>query len=434
MNAAQIIAKQRDQALLSAAEITWFAKGLATGEVSDAQAAAFAMAVVLNGLEEDERIALTKAMRDSGEILHWDLPGPVLDKHSTGGVGDSVSLVLAPALAACGAYVPMLSGRGLGHTGGTLDKLESIPGYHAEVGIERLRDVVAEVGCAIVGTTRDIAPADRRFYAIRDVTGTVESVDLITASILSKKLAAGLDGLVLDVKAGSGAFMTDMADAERLARSLLRTSKGAGCPTTALITDMNQPVVPAAGNALEVIEVMKALTGTATRRLTELTCALGGAVLALGGLADDTAAGEAAIAKALSTGAAAEKFGQMVAALGGPTDFLTCWADRVPAAPVMRAVASVQTGIVQRIDGHALGMTVVELGGGRKRQSDLVNPSVGLSELAEIGQAIGPGAPLAMVHAADEATAERAVSMVRAAYTIGAAPVTSLPLIYQKVA
>ncbi|MCC6972270.1 MAG: thymidine phosphorylase, partial [Phycisphaerales bacterium] len=257
MDARTIIAAVRDRRGLPGDAATWFANGLASGEVTDAQAGAFAMAVLLNGLSAEERAGWTLAMRDSGRVLRWNMPGPVVDKHSTGGIGDSTSLLLAPALAACGAYVPMISGRGLGHTGGTLDKLESIPGYRTEVPIEDLNGLVAEIGCAIIGATADIAPADRRLYAIRDVTGTVESIDLITASILSKKLAAGLEALILDVKVGSGAFMKTIVDARALARSLTATANLAGCRTAALITDMDQPLGSSAGNALEVIEVME---------------------------------------------------------------------------------------------------------------------------------------------------------------------------------
>jgi thymidine phosphorylase len=286
-DARSILARLRDGETLSEAELFWFAEGLATGAVTDAQAGAFAMAVCARGLGPRGRVQLTAAMRESGRVLRWDLDGPVLDKHSTGGVGDCVSLVLAPALAACGAFVPMISGRGLGHTGGTLDKLEAIPGYRTQIGIDELQEMVADIGCAIVGASGDIAPADKRLYAVRDVTGTVESIDLITASILSKKLAAGLEALVLDVKLGSGAFMATPTEALALAQALVDTAQGAGCMTTALITDMSQPLVPSAGNALEVIEVMEVLTsGDLTPPLAKLAQALGGEVLALGGLAD----------------------------------------------------------------------------------------------------------------------------------------------------
>jgi thymidine phosphorylase len=400
--------------------LTWFAKGLATGEVTDAQAAAFAMAVCWRGLGDQGRVALTRAMRDSGDVLEWDLPGPVIDKHSTGGIGDCVSLLLAPALAACGAYVPMISGRGLGHTGGTLDKLEAIPGFRTGLTEAQLRAQLGQTHCAIVSATAEIAPADRRLYAIRDVTGTVTSIDLITASILSKKLAAGLEALVLDVKCGSGAFMKTLPEAEALARALVSTAQGAGCMTSALITDMSQPLATAAGNALEVIEVMETLTGTSVNvALWDLTAALGGEALALGGIARDVEDGEGRIIAVLESGAAAECFGRMVAAQGGPLDFVERWPDRLPSAPVMREVPALEDGFITAIDGHALGNAVVHLGGGRLREGDRVNPSVGFSDLAGIGEEIGAGVPLAMVHAATEEAAEAAIRAVQAAYAIG---------------
>ncbi|MBC58572.1 MAG: thymidine phosphorylase [Confluentimicrobium sp.] len=434
MDARVIIAKLRDEERLSDEEITWFANGLANGGVTDAQAGAFAMAVLLNGLVKEERVALTRAMRDSGQVLQWDLPGPVLDKHSTGGIGDCVSLLLAPAVAVCGGDVPMISGRGLGHTGGTLDKLEAIPGYRCDVSVERLQAITASIGCAIVGASADIAPADKRLYAIRDVSGTVESVDLITASILSKKLAAGLEALVLDVKVGSGAFMKTMEDAEDLAESLVETAHGAGCMTSALITDMSQPLVAAAGNALEVIEVMETLTGSGvTPALWDITCALGGELLALGGLAADAGDGAGRIARALESGAAAEKFGEMVAELGGPLDFVERWPDRLPSAPVVREVPALASGVVRAIDGHALGLAVVELGGGRKREGDRINPSVGLSELAPLGETVSPDVPLALIHAATEEAADAVEQAVRAAFTIGDAHPTIPPLVHRRL-
>ncbi|PTW49530.1 thymidine phosphorylase [Rhodovulum kholense] len=434
MDARSIIARVRDDEALTDADLHWFAEGLATGAVTDAQAGAFAMAVLLNGLTNPERVGLTRAMRDSGKVLDWDLPGPVLDKHSTGGIGDCVSLALAPALAACGAFVPMISGRGLGHTGGTLDKLESIPGYRSEVPVSTLKEITAQVGCAIVGASGDIAPADRRLYAIRDVSGTVESIDLITASILSKKLAAGLEALVLDVKVGSGAFMKDMEEAEDLARALVATAQGAGCMTSALITDMSQPLVGAAGNALEVIEVMETLTGTGvTPALWDLTCALGGEVLALGGLADDAADGALRIARALESGEAALKFGEMVAELGGPADFVERWPDRLPAAPVLCEVTAPEGGIVQAIDGEALGLAVVALGGGRRREGDRINPAVGLAEMAALGDRIAPGEPLAIVHAASDTDADAVAARVRGAFRLGDTAPEIPPLVQRRV-
>ena len=435
MDARTLIAKVRDGGALSQAELGWFAQGLASGAVSDAQAGAFAMAVLLKGLGEAGRVALTRAMRDTGTVMTWDLPGPVLDKHSTGGIGDCVSLLLAPALAACGAYVPMISGRGLGHTGGTLDKLESIPGFRTTLTEDALRRQMADVGCAIVAAGGEIAPADRRLYAVRDVTGTVESIDLITASILSKKLAAGLEGLVLDVKCGSGAFMKNLEDAEALARALVNTAQGAGCMTTALITDMSQPLATAAGNALEVIEVMETLTGTSVNAaLWDLTAALGGEALALGGLAADAQDGAARIIQALESGAAADCFGRMVAAQGGPADFVDRWPDRLPAAPVVMEVPALDDGVIAAIDGQALGLAVVHLGAGRLQMMDRVNPSVGLSDMAGLGEETGAGVPIAMVHAATEEAARTAVRAVQAAYTIAAVAPPEPPLVLKRIA
>jgi len=435
MDARAINARLRIGETPTPEELAWFAQGLASGAVTDAQAGAFAMAVCLRGLGEAGRVALTRAMRDSGKVLHWDLPGPLLDKHSTGGIGDCVSLLLAPALAACGAYVPMISGRGLGHTGGTLDKLESIPGFRTNLTEDQLRAQMATTPCAIVSASAEIAPADRRLYLIRDVTGTVESIDLITASILSKKLAAGLEGLVLDVKVGSGAFMKTMDQATALARALVATAQGAGCMTTALITDMSQPLATAAGNALEVIEVMETLTGTSVNAaLWDLTAALGGEALALGGLAADPQDGARRIDAVLENGQAAEMFGRMIAAQGGPADFVDRWPDRLPSAPVQREVPCLRDGFVTAIDGALIGQAVVHLGGGRLRDSDRVNPSVGLADLAGTGEEIGLGLPLAIIHAASEADADAAVRTVQAAFTMGAAAPEEPPLIHARIA
>ena len=434
LDARAIIAKIRDGLSPSASELAWFAQGLASGTVSDAQAGAFAMAVLLKGLGEEGRVALTRAMRDSGDVMTWDLPGPVIDKHSTGGIGDCVSLLLAPALAACGAYVPMISGRGLGHTGGTLDKLESIPGFRTGLSEDQLRRQMETTRLAIVSASAQIAPADRRLYAVRDVTATVESVDLITASILSKKLAAGLEALVLDVKCGSGAFMKTLDQAEALARALVSTANGAGCMTSALITDMSQPLATAAGNALEVIEVMETLTGVSVNTaLWDLTMELGGEALALGGLAEDARDGAGRIAQALENGSAADWFGRMVQAQGGPADFIDRWPDRLPAAPVVVEVPCPEGGFVGRIDGEALGLAVVRLGGGRMREGDRINPAVGLSDLAGLGEDLGSGAPLALVHAATEDQARAAVQAVRAAYVMQDHPPEEPALVLKKI-
>ncbi len=434
LDARKILARLREAQSLSREEFQWFANGLASGEVSDAQAGAFAMAVCTRPIGREGRVNLTHAMLGSGEVLNWDLNGPVLDKHSTGGVGDTVSLPLAPALAACGAFVPMLSGRGLGHTGGTLDKMEAIPGYRAIIGNEELQDVVARTGCAIVGASDQIAPADKKLYAVRDVTSTVESIDLITASILSKKLAEGLDGLVLDVKSGSGAFMDRPEDALALAQSLVDTAQGAGCPCSALITDMNQPLASSAGNALEVIDAMEILTGSGgSPRLRKATVTLGGELLALGGLANDASDGEEKINTALNSGAAAERFGGMVSALGGPGDFVARWRDRLPAAPVMVELFANQPGIVQAIDTRAVGEIIVHLGGGRLVQSDKVDPAVGLSEIAGIGDSVDGHRPLARVHASTEAAARKAAQALHAAFRIGDGPVQAPDLIHERI-
>lgn len=415
--AQEIIRRKRDGASLSDEEIGWFASGIADGGVAAEQASAFAMAVLFRGMDARETAALTRAMTATGVTLDWrgaDLAGPALDKHSTGGIGDNVSLILAPAVAACGAHVAMIAGRGLGHTGGTVDKLESIPGYRTAPERARFQHVVRDVGCAIIGQTDDLAPADRRLYAIRDATATVESIPLIVASILSKKLAAGLGALVMDVKTGGGAFMSEYAEAEALARALVSTGAAAGLPVRAFVTDMHEPLAPAAGNALEVRNALDNLTGARRdARLMEVATTLGGAMLAMGGLAADDAEGAEKIRRAISSGAAAERFARMVAALGGPRDLLER-ADRLlPRAPVTRDILAGGAGAVAAIDTRALGLAVVALGGGRRFSGDAIDLSVGLSDLAAVG-ASGP--LIARVHARDRASADEAAAAVRAAY------------------
>ena len=433
MDARAIIARLRRGEPPGADELRWFAAGLADGRVSDAQAGAFAMGVCLRGLGEAGRIALTEGMRDSGDVLAWRLDRPVVDKHSTGGLGDAVSLLLAPALAACGVAVPMISGRGLGHTGGTLDKIEAIPGVTAQISEERLRAVVGEVGCAIVGATGRIAPADRRLYAIRDVTGTVESIDLITASILSKKLAAGLEALVLDVKCGSGAFMKTEAEARALAEALVTAANGAGCRTAALITDMDEPLCPALGNAVEVALCMEILSGNraAAPRLHDLTVALGGRLLALIGGAEGE--GEEKIRAALDTGQAMERFARMVAALGGPPDMAEDWRTHLPAAPVIGEVLAREAGFVTAFDGEALGLVVVAMGGGRRVETDRIDPAVGLTDVIRLGARVEKGQPLATIHARDDASAETAAVGVLRAIRIGPAPLALPRLVRDRV-
>ena len=432
----ETIRKKRDGHKLETAEIAEFIEGLTSGAVTEGQVAAFAMATFFRGMEREERVALTRAMTASGVTLDWgaaNLDGPVVDKHSTGGVGDNVSLMLAPMLAACGAYVPMISGRGLGHTGGTLDKLDAIPGYVSQPTLDAFRKAVKTCGCAIIGQTADLAPADRRLYAIRDVTATVESVALITASILSKKLAAGLSALVMDVKTGSGAFMTTLEASRELAASIAGVATGAGLPTVALITDMNEPLASAAGNAVEVRNAIAYLTSAKRdARLHDVTLALGAELLALAGLAGSTAEGEAKLERALASGAAAERFERMVATLGGPADILAS-ADRLlPQAPVTLDVAAREAGFVAAIDVRALGLAVVELGGGRARAGDAIDHAVGLTDLAGLGARLERGAPVARILARDDAAAQRAAKRIEAAYRLGAAP-SLTPAVIERV-
>jgi thymidine phosphorylase len=410
-----LIALKRDGAALAPDQIATLVLGLSDGTVSDAQAGALAMAIVLRGMSATETADLTLAMRDSGQKLRWD-HGPVIDKHSTGGVGDTVSLVLAPVLAACGAVVPMISGRGLGHTGGTLDKLEAIPGYTVTPDLDRLRAVVAEAGCAIVGASADLAPADRRLYAIRDVTATVASQPLIVASILSKKLAAGVQGLVMDVKTGSGAFLADPADARKLASALVDVATRAGCPTRAVLSDMSQPLAPAAGNSVELAVALELLQGNtaAAPRLHEMVLVLGAEALALAGLAPSSTDGRKQVSDALSSGRAAEHFNRMVAALGGPRDMLTRAAAYLDPAPIIRPVPALKTGVVATYDTRVIGQAVIGLGGGRRAASDRIDPRVGFSAIAPLGTQVAAGTALAMVHAATEDAAERAIAAFQA--------------------
>jgi thymidine phosphorylase len=387
-----------------AVELERFVAGLVDGAVTEGQAAAFAMAVFFNGMTLDERVALTRAMTSSGAVLSWaDLDGAVVDKHSTGGVGDTVSLLLAPAVAACGAFVPMISGRGLGHTGGTFDKMASIPGYDAAPERDRFRRVVREVGCAIIGQTDDLAPADKRLYAIRDVTATVESIPLITASILSKKLAAGLD-------------------AQALADSIVEVAAGAGLPTRALLTPMDQPLASVAGNALEVAYAIDLLTGAHhEQRMLEVTIALGAAMLVLAGVATDDDAGRSMVSQALAGGAAAERFAAMVTALGGPADLLEQPRHHLAAAEVVVAVTPERPGSVVAVDTRAVGLAVVALGGGRTRPQDTIDPAVGLTALAAIGDDVDRERPLGVVHARTTAAADAASRQLRAAYQVDGA-------------
>ena len=434
MSISIILAKVRDQVPLQKEEINEFSVGLADGSVSNAQAGAFAMAVCLQGLSERERVDLTLAMRDTGNVKTWDLSGPVIDKHSTGGIGDNVSLVLAPMLAACGAYVPMVSGRGLGHTGGTLDKLESIPGYRTQVSGEEFEGVVSDVGCAIVGAGEGIAPADKRLYAIRDLTGTVESVDLITSSILSKKLAAGLEALVLDVKVGSGAFMQDMGGARELGRSLVSVANGAGCRTSALLTDMNQSLASSAGNSLEVksaLTVLKYEPGE--EQLLEVTLALGAKLLVTAATFPDEDTARERLKESLSSGKAAEIFGRMIAALGGPVDFVEKSDEYLPVAKNILDFPSPSSGYLKSVNGRILGQAVIELGGGRKQADDKLDLSVGLDQFTRIGKNIEQGDPLLRIHSSNDRNIERVKNLLSEAFQFSENPEESNPLILESI-
>ena len=397
----EIIRKKRDAIPLTPAELSHFIGGVVDGAVSESQIAAFAMATLLKGMSIEECVSLTLAMRDSGEILDWSgLPGPVVDTHSTGGVGDLVSLVLGPLVAACGGFVPMISGRGLGHTGGTLDKLESIPGYNTTPDAETFRRTVRDCGVAIIGQTTSLAPADKKIYAVRDITATVESIDLITASILSKKLAAGLDFLVMDVKCGNGAFMNNLDDAQALARRIVEVASGAGMRTSALITDKNQPLASSAGNALE--------TGRANPRLCEIALTLSARMLLVSGLSSDMPSAMEKLESALSSGRAAEIFQKMVHHLGGPSNILETYQSLLPIAQTHLDVPSPEEGFITRMDTRDLGLAVVALGGGRTRVEDQINHSVGIVFHAALGTAVTKNQPLATIHAADRSSAEAA--------------------------
>ncbi len=424
----EIIKHKRNGQALTEPEIQQFVQGLTDDGFSDSQAAALAMAIYLNGMTVSETVALTLAMRNSGSVLNWQgkLNGPVVDKHSTGGVGDKVTLMLAPMIAACGAYMPSIAGRGLGHTGGTVDKLESIPGYSCTQSLDRIRQLLPELGCVIVGQSSELAPADRRLYGIRDVTATVESIPLITASILSKKLSEGLDALVMDVKVGNGAIMATANDAQALAQSIVNTAKGAGVATKALITDMNQTLGHSAGNALEVLETLDYLTGKYREpRLHQLTLALGAQMLVLSKLYQDEAAARVALERSLDSGKAAEIFAKMVKSLGGPADLFEKPTKYLAAAPVVQPILAPQGGELHYTNTVGLGMAVVRLGGGRSHPKQHIDPAVGFSDIIAAGSQVEAGQPLAVVHAATAAAAEiaRAEFLAACRFTVqGVAP------------
>ncbi|MCW1753926.1 thymidine phosphorylase [Rhizobium acaciae] len=416
----EIIRRKRDGDELDAADIRSFIAALAAGRLSEGQIGAFAMAVWFKGMSRAEIVALTLAMADSGDRLQWaDIDRPIADKHSTGGVGDNVSLMLAPIAAACGLAVPMISGRGLGHTGGTLDKLESIPGYMITPDADLFHKVVKEAGCAIIGQTGTLAPADGRLYAVRDVTATVDSIPLITASILSKKLAAGLETLVLDVKVGNGAFMADRGQAEILAQSLVEVANGAGVKTSALITDMNQPLADSAGNAVEMRNCLDFLAGRkADTRLETVVLAFAAEMLVKSGIAASSDEAEGMARQALLSGKAAEVFARMVSMLGGPADLIENPDRYLARAPVAKPVPAARSGWLAACDARGIGVSVIDLGGGRRHPADRIDHRVGFSELLPLGTRVNAGEPIALVHAADDAAAERAVTALAAHYCI----------------
>ena len=430
-----IIRNKRDGGELTAEEIAFFVKGLADESIPAEQVSALAMAIFCNGMTPVEAGHLTMDMAASGSVLDWraaNLGGPVVDKHSTGGVGDKVSFLLAPIAAACGCFVPMISGRGLGHTGGTTDKVEAIPGYNATPDFARFRKVVQAAGCAIIGQTADLAPADRRLYAIRDVTATVESIPLITASILAKKLAAGLDALVMDVKVGSGAFMPTMEQATKLAHSIIATARAAKLKTHALITDMNECLGTTAGNALEIAESVSYLRDEHREpRLDEVVLGLCAEMLVVCGLETDRDAAKQRAEAAVTSGQAAERFGSMVAGLGGPADFVQNWEQYLPVAEFTIPVHASESGYLARVDAFRVGNSIIELGGGRRKLGDELDLAVGLSDMAAIGDFVDRERPLAFVHAASEDSAARAAALLRQACETADAAPEPRPVIYE---
>ncbi len=432
----EIIKLKRNGGQLPEAAIQQFVRGITDHSFSEGQTAALAMAIYLNGMQTEETVALTRAMRDSGSVLNWagKLNGPVVDKHSTGGVGDKVSLMLAPMIAACGGYVPMIAGRGLGHTGGTVDKLETIPGYSCTQPLATIQAEVARLGCVIVGQSAELAPADRRLYLIRDVTATVESIPLITASILSKKLAAGLDVLTMDVKIGSGAIMKNVADATALATSIVNTAKGAGVKTQALLTDMNECLGATAGNVLEVLETLDYLTGKYREpRLHQVTLELGASMLQLAGLAKDKASAVAALELSLTSGKAAEIFAQMVSAMGGPVDLLEKPQHYLAAAPVVQDILAPQAGYLAASDTTAVGMAVVRLGGGRAHPQQVIDPAVGFSDVLALGSKVQAGDRIARVHAASAEAAAKATAEYLAALSWSDQAVNLAPIVHKVI-
>ena len=429
-----IIRTKRDGNSLNDAQIDDFVNGLADGSIPAEQVSALAMAVFINGMSFEEAGRLTLGMANSGAVLDWTaeaFDGPIVDKHSTGGVGDKVSFLLAPIAAACGCYVPMISGRGLGHTGGTVDKIECIPGYQSMPDTALFKQVVKSVGCAVIGQTAEFAPADKRLYAIRDVTATVDSVPLITASILAKKIAGGLDGLVMDVKVGSGAFMPTVERASELAESIIGTAAQAGLKTHAILTDMNEVLGDTAGNALEIVESIRYLKDEYREsRLNQVTLSLCAEMLVLSGVEQDIERAMRRVEEAVTSGRAAEKFGQMIAGLGGPVDFIDHYENYLPVAPIIQPVYPLSSGVLSTVDAIQMGNAIIELGGGRRVMGDALDLAVGLTDIAHIGDTVDKSRPLAVIHGASDAKVQAAATIIQNACAVSESGVTKNPVIY----
>jgi pyrimidine-nucleoside phosphorylase len=429
----EIIAAKRDGERGHGSDVARVVDGLMTGELADYQMAAWLMAVFFRGLDDEETTALTDAMLRSGRVLDLSaIPGIKVDKHSTGGVGDKVSIALAPLVATCGVPVPMVSGRGLGHTGGTLDKLEAIPGFRTELPADEFVRIVRDVGCCMIGQTAEIAPADKRIYALRDVTATVECIPLIVASILSKKLAEGIDGLVLDVKVGRGAFMKDEAAARALAQALVRVGTRAGKHVVALLTDMDAPLGTAVGNALETREAFEVLAGGGPADLVECTMQLGAEMLLMGGRATDETEGRARLGEALASGSAIRTAERMIEAQGGDPRVVTD-GSRLDVAPEEIVIGSPGDGFVLQADALAIGLAAVAMGAGRTRADQAVDPGVGILVLKKPGARVTRGEPLARLRVRSSAQAQAIAERVRGAFVVGDVPRPPRPLLLHRV-
>ncbi len=432
----EIIRKKRNNNILTKSEIEFFVNGLKSGDFNDAQVGSMAMAIWLNGLTTEEVVNLTIAMRNSGTIIDWEniLDKPIVDKHSTGGVGDKVSLMLAPIVAACGAYVPMISGQGLGHTGGTVDKLESIPGFNIRPNLSEFKALVKQHGTAIISQTKDLAPADKRLYSIRDVTSTADSIPMITASILSKKLSAGLESLVMDVKVGNGAQMTTIEAAQKLARSIVDVANNAGTPTEVLITDMNQPLGTTVGNALEVQETIDYLSGKyREERLHQVVTQLAIRMLLTSKIANNEQDAAELIDEVLASGKPATIFANMITQMGGPADLFENSEQILPKAKVIRSIQVNQSGFIGIIDTRAIGMSLVYMGGGRINHEQALDYSVGFSDIKPKGTPVVAGDTIAIVHANNEQSADTACQQYLAAVSISSDKVEIEPVIHQLI-